>query len=58
MNIVEISQSVVTRIRRQNNNQGTERRRGSERRIHTDRRKEARFGDVIDRRQQDDRRSD
>lgn len=58
MNIINISQTVVSNFRRQGKEANIERRRSSERRIHADRRKEKRFGDVNSRRQQAERRSD
>ncbi len=60
MNIINIGQTVVSSFRRQIGEQRKDskiERRSSERRTHTDRRKEQRFGDVLNRRQPTDRRS-
>ncbi len=60
MNIINIGQTVVSSFRRQGDEQGTEskiERRSSERRTQVDRRKEKRFGDMVDRRQKVCRRS-
>ncbi len=59
MNLISISQTVVSSFRRQSSYQGTESKiecRSKERRIRADRRKEPRFGDGVERRQQVDRR--
>lgn len=60
MNIINIGQTVVSSFRRQIGEQRKDskiERRSSERRTYADRRKEHRFGDVLNRRQQTDRRS-
>ncbi len=60
MNILNISQTVTSSSRRQRGEQRKEPKiehRSSERRNCADRRKEQRFGDMADRRQQTDRRS-
>ncbi len=60
MDIINITQTLASNFRRKTafgeRNSKVE-RRSSERRIHADRRKEPRFGDMVERRQQIDRRS-
>ncbi len=51
MNIITISQSFVSKLRNQTfNPDAVKLSNACERRIHTDRRKEQRFGDAVDRR--------
>ena len=50
LNILNFTQAIVSPIRNQKTNHSTVEYRDSERRIHADRRKEQRFGDVGDRR--------
>ena len=59
LNILNFTQAVITPIRSEKSNRSTttEQRSGSERRIHADRRGEVRFGDVIDRRKDKERRT-
>jgi len=57
MNIINISQTIVSKLRddssAKTNNDNT-----GERRIHADRRREKRFGDTVDRRRSIQHRSD
>jgi len=50
MKIINISQAIVSKIINQAERTNT--KNDTERRIHADRRKEPRFGDVVDRRKQ------
>ena len=62
MSLINISQTVVSSFWRQISTDGKEpkieRRSSSERRSQADRRKEQRFGDVVDRRKKAERRSE